>query len=142
MADYTGITRTNYFRVKNAAAFLSWCKDLQLTHWDKKFPEHPGDTFYAITADDRGNCDGWPTYVEDEHGEQIDDYNFADDLAEHLDPRDVAILKEIGSEKLRYLTGYATAIDASGKSVTISLRQIDELAEKTFPSLNITECIY
>ena len=142
MANYVANTRTNYFRVKDAAAFLAWCKELELEHWTNEFPDQPGDTFYALTADSRGDCDGWPTYVEDKNGEQIEDYNFADDLAEHLDPRDVAILKEVGTERLRYLTGYATAIDATGKSVTISLRQIDELAEKAFPGLTVTEAIY
>jgi hypothetical protein len=31
--------------------------------------------------------------------------NVADELTDHLDPRDVAVLLEIGSEKLRYFVG-------------------------------------
>jgi len=71
----------------------------------------------AITADT--GCPGWPSYdVED------CEIDFAAELAEHLDPRDVAILFEVGANRHRYIIGQATAIHADGRSVSINIRDI------------------
>lgn len=37
---------------------------------------------------------------------------------------------EVGSEKLRYLRGYATAVNSDGKTVSMSLEGIYRLAAK------------
>ena len=49
MANYTATTRSNYFRVKNAAAFEDWCKSRSLQFW-----QHTRDGLgrcYGVTAD-------------------------------------------------------------------------------------------
>jgi len=136
MANYCATTRSNYFRVKDAAAFEAWCNERNLKFWTKMIDELVD--FYAVSAD-TGDCAGWPSYDCDTD----DEFNIADELAPHLDPRDVAILFEIGSEKLRYLTGYATAVHADGRTVCVNIQDIYELARNTFgPALGITEATY
>jgi hypothetical protein len=138
MANYVAITRSNYFRVKDAAAFQSWAKELDLTVW--KAVDNKKQTAFAISAD-TGDCCGWPQYrYGDDEPEDID---FVGELAAHLDPRDVAVLLEIGSEKLRYLIGTAVAVDSSGKTVTCSLDDIYAKAVDAFgPTASISQAQY
>ena len=53
MANYCATTRSNYFRVKDAAAFEAWCNERNLDFWTKPIDDH-GD-FYAVSAD-TGDC--------------------------------------------------------------------------------------
>jgi len=146
MANYYGTTRSNYFRVKDDVAFKDWCNELNLDWWDKTFDSQDG-VFYAISAD-TGDCCGWPTSVVradpgDPDVENDVEVDVAAELADHLDPRDVAILLEIGSEKLRYLVGTATAVNSEGKAHTISLANIAEEARTFFGAgVNVTEAHY
>jgi hypothetical protein len=136
MANYYATTRSNYFRVKDADTFKAWCKERCLEWWTKTI-DGIGEC-YAITAD-TGDCCGWPSYDIDNDCEM----DCADELSEHLDPRDIAILFEIGSEKLRYLVGRATAIHADGSTVSVSLNDIYQEAVREFGSdFNITEGSY
>jgi hypothetical protein len=72
---------------------------------------------------------GWP-----EHGGEDGELNevLCDALAGYLTSGEVAVLYEIGNEKLRYLIGTATAVHASGKRVDISLREIYTRAREAF----------
>lgn len=71
---------------------------------------------------------GWTTVGFDETNEEIE-LDLPAVVAEHLVDGDVAVLMECGSEKLRYLTGYATAVNAAGETKQITLDDIYELAD-------------
>jgi hypothetical protein len=135
MANYTAATRTNYFRVKDAVTFEAWCHKHGLEFW-KQAIEGLG-ACYAITAD-----------TFDDHGWSRDDPDTNEpldvpaELAKHLAPTDVAILYEVGSEKLRYLSGYAIAVAPNGRIVSVSIHDIDEVAREAFPNLTITAGSY
>jgi hypothetical protein len=136
MANYYAFTRSNYFRVQDPGKFEEWCEHLCLEFWTKQI-DGMGEC-YGITAD-TGDCCGWP-FCDWENDRELD---LARELAGHLDPRDVAILFEIGSEKLRYLVGRATAIHADGSAVHVSLNDIYGEAVREFGSdFNITEARY
>jgi hypothetical protein len=138
MANYEATTRSNYFRVKDAPAFEAWCRSLGLEFWTEAREEAPDDAFYAITAD-TGDCCGWPSCRIDND----EDIDFPEDLAGHLDPRDVAIVFEVGHEKLRYITGVAIAVHPDGRTVAVSLNDIYARARKAFGrKLTITEGSY
>jgi len=138
MANYTATTRSNYFRVKDAKAFTAWCHHRAIEFWIEMRPESPADDFYAISAD-TGDCCGWPTYDP----AADDEFDFAGELAEHLDPRDVAILFEVGAEKLRYLIGVAKAVHPDGRTISVSLYDIYDRAREAFgPHFRITEGSY
>jgi hypothetical protein len=139
MANYYATTRSNYFRVKDAKAFEQWCNDFPLRFWTKQLPEHPGDTFYAISAPE--GCMGWPS--SQPYNAATDEYVDTEvelDLPEHLDPRDVAVLLEVGSEEHAALVGTATAVHPDGTIIYLSLRDIYHLARHKFgDALTITE---
>lgn len=135
MANYTAAARSNYFRVKNQKAFRRWCKvfDLDILMPDEDGPE----PFFAITpSSDTGS---WPGF----HPDTDEEFDIHHALAPHLDPRDIAILMHAGHEKLRYITGFATAVHADGRTVSISLRDIYDRAREEFgQDLSITEAIF
>lgn len=135
MASYTAAARSNYFRVKNPKAFRRWCDRLNL---DILMPDDAGpEPFFAITpSSDTGS---WPSF----HPDTDEEIDIHQELAPHLDPRDVAILMQSGHEKLRFITGFATAVHADGRCITISLRDIYDRAREEFgQDLSITEAIY
>lgn len=136
MANYTAAARSNYFRVKNPKAFRRWCDRLNL---DIIQPDEGGpEPFFAITpSDDDTGC--WPSF----HPESDEEIDINHEFAPHLDPRDVAILMQSGHEKLRYITGFAIAVHADGRTLSISLHDIYDRAREEFgQDLSITEAIY
>lgn len=136
MPDYFGSTRSNYFRVANPEFFEEWCAHLDLTVWSKVRDE---ETFYAISADP--NAEGWPTRREVKDGRERP-LDFHGELAEQLDPRDAAIIMEVGYEGLNYFVGTATAIHPDGRTHTIAIADIYERARTVFgPDINITNAI-
>jgi hypothetical protein len=122
MTNYFAITPSNFFRVKNTQRFEEWCEKHGLEFWtddvkgnvESDIPDM--GTCYAISAG--GSCSGWPS-DEDEEG-----LDFGKELAAHLGPRDVALLFEAGAERLRYVTGTAVAINASGNIIVLDLLDI------------------
>jgi hypothetical protein len=136
MANYYATTRSNYFRAKDAGAFEAWCAKRQLDFWTT-YEEGIGER-YAIAAND-GDGAGWPHYDP----EQNADIEFTDELAKHLDPRDVAVLLEVGSEKLRYLVGEALAVYHDARTVGVHLDEIYQRAADEFSGdFTITEATY
>ena len=128
MANYEGFARTNYFQVLDIEAFRTWDESLKLeviTDIDE-----PG-AVGLISHTDTGT---WPACDL----ETMEDIDFSDLLAKHLAPGQIAILMEIGHEKMCYLGGYAVAINSEGREVGINLFDIYELAHKNFGIDNIS----
>jgi hypothetical protein len=75
-----------------------------------------------------------PDYIYDpENAETIDgniDIDFAAELSDHLEEGWVAIVQEIGSERLRYLNGYAFAVNWMGTFRSISIEDIKDQARQ------------
>ena len=140
MANYYATARSNYFRVKNAQSFEDWCSKRHLDCWSKPYTDI-GDR-YAIAPNTDMEA-GWPYSDLDEATDEYYEIDFPKELASHLDPRDIAILIEVGSEKLRYLTGEAVAVHASGKTICMSLDDIYDQAVRKFKGdITITEATY
>lgn len=135
MANSYGTARSNYVRVKDAEAFLQWTSRRKLgviksERGPDVFAIHPGDT-----------TDGfWPRYDFDTD-EELD---LAAELAEHLPQGQVAVLLEIGAERIRYLYGDAIAVNHKGRVVTLSLKDIYRKAAREFqvPENDITRAEY
>ena len=126
MADYIAQMRSNYFQVKNAKQFQAFCQQYHLE---------------VITEDDKAPADNQrygcmvegsiPTGRYQTNGNWIET-DFLRELSRHLVKGEVAILMEVGSEKMRYLIGYACAVNAAGQFIEISLTEIYSQAERTF----------
>ena len=133
MANWYGTARSNYFRVKDNAAFLIWTDALNLDSFQDK------EGRYAIAA---SSDQGWPSsYYDAELGEDFD-LDLPMELATHLADGEVAILMEVGNEKLRFLTGYAVAVNSKGDLVSVGLDEIYQKAATAFNNHDITRAEY
>jgi len=122
MANYESKARTNYFKVKHATRFATWAKKVgaELVR-DSKDPD-----LVAMLFDDSGIPDSY-------HDDKKDDYveiDFALELSRHLKPDYVAIIQEIGSEGMRYVSGQAVAVNSKGEQVFLQLNDIYEKARR------------
>lgn len=127
MATYTSTARTNYFRVKDVDAFNKWIK--QFTGLDKIVHETQGTV--GILFDDGVPNVRWETeLIEGEEIESEVEIDFMEELGLYLADEEVAVLQECGSENLRYVNGYAIAVNNKGERREISINKIYDLAKE------------
>ena len=122
MADYIGMARSNYFRVRDPEAFAAFCERFNLTVITQQDQQH-GELHGWMNEDG-----GIPDFDPDADGGDGEEVDFIGTLAEHLEPGWVAIAQEIGYEKMRYLNGYAVAVNSEGKQVEVVLQDIFQAA--------------
>jgi hypothetical protein len=122
MANYYASCRTNYFKVKDDEAF------------ENAMSEIPGVEVttdaagYGLLGDDPDGA-GWPGwYMDDDDNEiEVDIYQA---VAEHLVDGEVAIFMESGAEKLRYIVGFAVAVNNKGEIKALGLNDIYKMAKE------------
>ena len=139
MANYYGTARTNYFDVKNLKEFAESMNrfDVEIIFKDKYYKdeelkevlasEEPAQVGLYSTDPDSGT---WP-WIDDENPDGIYspeevDMSFYEIVAQYLTEDAVAIFQEVGSEKARYLVGYAIAIRHDRQTLDVSLNDIYE----------------
>ena len=118
MANYYGNTRTNYFHVKDEAAFREFMGKVVgdedgIELWIRQ--DAQGNTLFGFGV--YGCISGIPVPVLDDNGENTgeteNDFDaFTDGLQQHVAEDDAIIIFEAGHEKLRYVGGGATIITA------------------------------
>lgn len=126
MANYYSMGRTNHFAVKDPEAFQAEIAPI-IGDGDIVREERDGvDGFVLLFGE------GVPSEhydYEDEDAEPIQ-LDWEDIISPHLVDGEVCIIQEIGNEKLRYLTGYATAFNNKGERESISLSAIYDQAKE------------
>lgn len=120
MANYCGFTRTNYFRVTDAARLRAIIDHAVLgeDHLDLFTRQADGETYYGFGCYDSisGLCPNWDSSDAPSDGEDaLDDENasfelFETELQKIIVPGDAIIITEVGYEKLRYLVAYSCVI--------------------------------
>lgn len=122
MANWYGTSRSNYFKVENEEAFREWAarRDLEI------FTNLVGQL--AVAPSSMSEDGSWPSYDYDDDVE----IDFQAELIEHLAEGQVAIIMTIGSEKLRYLTGYSVALAWDGRRISIDIADIYDKVETEF----------
>ncbi len=133
MANYECLARSNYFRVNDAAAFAAYCDRFD---FEKIERTTDGVTLYGFYAGENG----LPVSIYDEDAGEDVDCSWLQELAALLADGAVAIVHEIGYEKLRYLTGYACAFNNKGDIREISLGDMMPIAESM--GTDVTPCHY
>lgn len=131
MANFTGAERTNYFKVKNRRAFLAWASKNKfevIKSGRTRLGLLPGE----YTDDGIFDCF---------NPETCEEFDLAEELAKHLAPGSVAVIMGSGAEKLRYVSGWARAVNHRGDEVSVNLADIYNLAHKKF-GVRPTEASY
>lgn len=130
MANYYESARTNYFRVKDIAAFIAFMATVPGSEYHASGDDKP-DSFCVLFTED-----GVPTarFLDEpnEAGDDYEEFDFMEELAPHLADGSIAVLQGSGHEKLRYVTGYSIAVDNTGKQVSVNIDDIYALAKKEF----------
>jgi len=139
MANWYGTARSNYFEVKNQAAFLAWVNGLPdiSTQGRGQKGEPTQYMIYSNSHDDGG----WPTWRWAEEGEEDTELNLVDEIAPHLKHGVICVLMEAGAEKLRYISGNAIAFNSLGNYIELALSDIYQQAYDVF-KIHPTEASY
>lgn len=112
--------RTNYFRVKDRKAFDEWASKYEVRVIEDQY------RVGLVGEDPDGGS--WPSH----NSEKDEDIDFAGELAKHLVDGNVAILMEVGAEKVRYVYGAAIAVKSDGSVLSICLDDVYKLVEDTW----------
>lgn len=138
MANYTAIARSNYFQVKNRTAFEEEAQLYNLTVRECVDPQQRAKGLVMIHPDQEGDCGGWPGFIWDDDLEEDVEFDLHGWLAGHLSEGQVAVLEEVGFEKLRYLVGVAVAVNSKGETRVVQLGDIYEQARQLGDSVTDT----
>ena len=134
MADWCGTGRSNYFKVKDEEKFLAWVSRMPGFHLISKSTSE-GFGFYM----EEGTTPS--TFIDEESGEEEADFDFIQELSEHLAEGEVCVYMEAGAEKLRYVSGTALAVNHKGEVLTVHLSNIYDLVKQQW-GLEPTEATY
>lgn len=126
MANYYEYARTNYFLVKDQNAFINATYDMNNKGADLEVitQEAPdGVVRHGLLANMES---GFPTELEyEEDGVWVDAVlDWQQFFIDHLADDEVAVIMGVGFEKLRYLTGWATAYNNKGEMREINIYDI------------------
>ena len=124
--------------MKDRKRFEEFCKKWGLTLIEKCEKEPTGLVGFIVEEGD--GFGGLPSGYVDEETEDYVEADAVEELALHLKAGEVAIVMECGAEKLRYVSGWAVAINSKGERETVDLCQIYDKA-KTLGK-NMTRCEY
>lgn len=127
MANYYGSGRTNYFLVKDAEEFKKDIDALGVGFEVVSRTNAQGTVHVALLSEDES---GFPADTYNEETEDYETISWEEIFGKHLVDGSVAIIIEVGSEKLRYLNGYAVAYNNKGESKSIGLEEIYDLAKE------------
>lgn len=135
MSNHYGAARSNWFKVKNADAFKAALAPISgLGIWEE-------NGYFGVYEDDGDGSGSWPSQVENEETGDYEEFDLFAIIAGHLVEGQVAVFESSGAEKLRYLTGHATAIHSNGERIDIDISDIYARAKEKW-SVEPTEAYY
>lgn len=134
VADYLSMVRSNYFKAKDRKAFEEFCKCYDL----EMFEGEGGCVGFCKD----GVNEGISEFRYDPEAGGLTPVGFFKELSEHLDEEYVAVVEEIGHEKMRYFIGRAVASHPDGRVIVVDLDDIYAKVQKRWPDKRITDCSY
>ena len=118
MTNLTGVARTNYFPVKDDAAFRQ-----AMGEFEVEVVEEPIEGVPHFAVFDTTNGGAWPIDKEGMGGKLIP-VCFYDTVAEHLPDGAIAVFMGVSYMNTRSVHGHALAIDNAGNRTKIQLDDI------------------
>lgn len=142
MSNWSGTARSNYFRVRDEIEFLRWVDGLPgVTASRHREDGGRGEKDERFCLLEEGG-EGWPSCHHDEGTGDVRDMDIVDELWAHLAEGEVAGLQESGAEKLRYVTGYAVAVNSRGEILKVDIDDIYERVREAGWDDDVTHAAY
>lgn len=126
MANWYGAARTNYVKVKDYAALCKFLEGLPI-----EVHPHPNAESFVCFQPTENDCGDFQYQLIDDDGDEMG-WDWQGAVCPNLVEGQVLIVMVTGSEKLRYLTGYAEAYTWDGRMVGINIDEIYSRAAQTF----------
>jgi hypothetical protein len=128
MANYIAQGRSNYFAVKDEQAFREDIAKCYVELIERK--TDAGQTLFGFLDNGEGEGIDWFAWQADDDDPTPagNEFTWGEFFQKHLADGWVAIIMNIGAEKMRYLNGEATAYNNKGEDKFISLDEIVTLA--------------
>lgn len=144
MANYYATARSNYFAVTDEEAFKAWAEKRGLTVMEPthEFVQSDNVKRFAVHPNEQSDNGAWPQHEYDEENDEWVEIDFYSELAAYLISDEVAVLMEVGNEKIRYVAGNAVAINSKNEMVSIDLEQIYTAAAARQLGTKITRAEY
>ena len=121
------VTRSNYFAVRDTAAFRTYCERHGLQPiTDARNPLLHG---FLIPDGEMAQWDGQPPDLTDEP-EDFDTGDYLHELPRHLADSHVAVVIQVGSDKTRFLFAHAWAFNSNGDVREADINSIYTLAQE------------
>jgi hypothetical protein len=135
MANFYEKARTNYFKVKDLVEFKEFIElfyDIELLVDERKGS-------YALLFSEES---GVPSqYYHDDKDEYIE-VDFIYELSRFITDDSIVVIQAVGSENMRFVSGYAIAVNSKNEQVSININEIYELAKQKFGVNEISEASY
>lgn len=130
MSNWNGTALTNAFVVKNIEAFKAALITAVGDQIEVRDGATPGTVMLFPDNSDDGDFPRWKLQTDEqiEEGATEEEFNILDFIAAHLAPGQSAVCMTAGSEKNRYVSGWAGAVNDKGEQVNIVLDDIYQLA--------------
>lgn len=139
MANYEGKGRSNYFKVKDIKKFKDFIEEFSDLSFVRQNECGLDGLVGFLVECESGTL---PVYRGDEDTREEEEIDFVSLLAEHLQEGQVAIIQQIGSEKLRYLSGTSIAVNSKGEALSVDLNDIYELVNSKWRIKDVETCEY
>lgn len=126
MANWTGAARSNYVHITDMGGLLKSLESLPISI-------HSGKDGTCCFSSEELDSGGWPSfYIDaDDSGEDHEtEFTFETHIMPYVQEGDVLVAMEVGNEKLRYLTGFATAFCRRGSEVETVSVNLDDIYTK------------
>jgi len=136
MANYYETARTNYFQVKDLEKFEKWVEQFGNPSVEKGY--HNNDGKICLLWGD----DGYQDWGYDEDHEETNE-SFRDGVGDFLMKDSILVVMGAGNEKMRYVQGWAYAVNHKGECESISIDEIYGMAEQRWgDDVTITRAEY
>lgn len=137
MANWHGAARSNYVHYKDLDGLKKSLEpfgiDIHESSWGQG----------ACLLVNNSSNGGWPGYYEDADGNEHE-FLFEEHVCPFMQDDQILITMMSGHEKLRYITGAATAYNAKGEHIQLDLAGIYKIAAARFKvkQASISSCSY
>lgn len=115
------LMRSNYFAVRDMAAFEAFCE-----RHDMKMITESRDTVRCGFLSPREVMfeDEMEDDLEDDEDEEEGESDWMSALASHIADGEVAVVMQVGNDKMRFLAAHAWAVNSQGATQELDLDEI------------------